>query len=72
VPGALVLQQRDAKFAELGTVRHPAAVAGSADYGRGGVRRALIVGDELWTVSTAGVMASDTARLTQRAWIPFT
>jgi hypothetical protein len=71
VPGALVLQQREAKFAELGMVRHPAPAAGSADYGRGGVRRALVVGDELWTVSAAGAMASDTARLTQQAWIPF-
>jgi uncharacterized secreted protein with C-terminal beta-propeller domain len=70
-PGALVLQQRDAKFAELGMVRHPASAASSVDYGRGGVRRALVVGDELWTVSAAGVMASDTARLTERAWIPF-
>jgi hypothetical protein len=70
-PGALVLQQRGAEFAELGMVRHPASAAGSADYGRGGVRRALVVGDELWTVSAAGVMASDTARLTEQAWIPF-
>lgn len=66
-PGALVLEQRDAGFAELGTVRHP-----DAGYeGRGAVRRALVVGDDLWTVSTAGVMVSDAKRLTQRAWIPF-
>jgi uncharacterized secreted protein with C-terminal beta-propeller domain len=68
-PGALVLDQRGQDFVELGTVRHP--VAGSDGYGRGGVRRALVVGDELWTVSAAGVMASDPDRLAERAWIPF-
>jgi hypothetical protein len=52
-------------------VRHPTAVAGSADHGRGGVRQALIADDQLWTVSTADVMATDTARFAQRAWIPF-
>ena len=68
-PGALVLKQRDAGFAELGTVRHPAT--GGDGYGRGAVRRALVVGDELWTVSAAGVMVSTADRLTERAWIPF-
>jgi hypothetical protein len=35
------------------------------------VRRTLVIGTELWTVSGAGVMVNDIDRLTQIAWLPF-
>ncbi len=35
-------------------------------------RRALVIGDELWTVSEAGMLVSDLDTLAQLAWLPFT
>ncbi|MCW2897975.1 MAG: hypothetical protein JWO67_240 [Streptosporangiaceae bacterium] len=45
----------------LGTVRQP----GSA------IRRSLVIGDTLWTMSDAGLRASGTRDLADRAWIGF-
>ncbi|MFD9738622.1 beta-propeller domain-containing protein [Umezawaea sp. NPDC059074] len=59
--GSLVLSLSDKGFSELGTVRHPS----------GTLRRALVIGDDLWTVSDAGVMATSGDRATQLAWVPF-
>lgn len=42
-------------------MRHPKAA----------IRRSLVVGDTLWTMSDAGLRASDMADLADRAWIPF-
>ncbi|MBM7813768.1 beta-propeller domain-containing protein [Saccharothrix algeriensis] len=64
--GVLVLRLRDNTFTEVGTVRHEAAPAHDP-----GVRRALVVGDDLWTVSAAGALVSRVDGLAQRAWVPF-
>lgn len=65
--GALVLRLAGNGFTEVGTVSHP------VDQYRydGAVRRAVVIGDELWTVSGAGALVSDLDKLGQRAWIPF-
>jgi hypothetical protein len=65
--GALVLRLTGNSFTEIGTVSHP------IDQYRydGAVRRAVVIGDELWTVSGAGALVSDLDKLTQRAWLPF-
>ncbi|MGH3342192.1 MAG: beta-propeller domain-containing protein [Carbonactinosporaceae bacterium] len=65
---ALVLALRGGTIAELGEVRHPAGA--SAAYGNP-VRRALVIGDTLWTLSAAGAMASDAGTLARLAWLPF-
>ncbi|WP_433263254.1 beta-propeller domain-containing protein [Actinosynnema sp. CS-041913] len=65
--GVLVLRLRDNTFTSLGTVQHTAAPAYDA-----GVRRALVIGDDLWTVSAAGVQATRIDGLAQQAWVPFT
>jgi hypothetical protein len=57
---ALVLRLDGAGLTEVGRVAHP----------NGMVQRSLVIGDELWTVSDAGVMVNELDRLTQRAWIP--
>ncbi|MEV0681775.1 beta-propeller domain-containing protein [Actinosynnema sp. NPDC050436] len=65
--GVLVLRLRDNTFTSLGTVRHAS--------GQGfdpGVRRALVVGDDLWTVSAGGLQATRIDGLAQQAWVPFT
>ncbi len=64
--GVLVLRLRDNTFTALGTVRHTAAPAHD-----GGVRRALVVGDDLWTVSAAGVQVTRIDGLAEQAWVPF-
>lgn len=59
---ALVLRLQGGSFVEVGRISHPSA---------GEMRRSLVIGDALWTVSTRGVMVNDLANLTQRAWVPF-
>lgn len=67
-PGALVLRLSGDSFTELGVISHP---VDPYRYPDGSVRRALVIGEELWTVSAAGAMATDLSRLGQLAWIPF-
>jgi hypothetical protein len=35
------------------------------------IRRSLVVGETLWTVSSAGALASDLGDLDEQAWVPF-
>lgn len=67
---ALVLRVGDDALTEVGTVTHPAS--GSDGRLPGDIRRSLVIDDVLWTVSAAGLMASDQATLRTLAWIPFT
>jgi uncharacterized secreted protein with C-terminal beta-propeller domain len=67
-PGALVLRLHGSTLTRLGIVRHP----GDADPGGGTIRRSLVVGDTLWTVSDAGAEAVSGTDLSARAWVPFT
>ena len=60
--GALVLRVKDGRLDHLGMVRHP---------GGSMIRRALVAGDTLWTVSDAGARAVSTADLAGQAWVPF-
>jgi hypothetical protein len=65
--GALVLKVGEGSFEQAGTLTHT-----SERYG--GVvlpRRALVIGDELWTVSEAGMLVSGLDSLSQLAWVPF-
>lgn len=63
---ALVLRVNGDRLTEAGTIAHPQARRGLAQ-----IRRSLVVGDTLWTVSARGVLASDLNTLRQRAWVPF-
>ncbi|HZB48568.1 MAG TPA: beta-propeller domain-containing protein, partial [Mycobacteriales bacterium] len=68
--GALVLRVGDGRLDPVGTVRHPGD--GPVGYPRAGViRRSLVVGDTLWTVSDRGARAVAVADLAERAWVPF-
>ncbi|GAB3475967.1 beta-propeller domain-containing protein [Amycolatopsis cihanbeyliensis] len=68
--GALVLRLGERGMTEVGTVRQPAE-SGSA--GDGVVRRAMVIGDRLWTVSSAGALVSEVGDggTNRVAWIPF-
>ena len=64
--GAVALRVGDSAFTELGTVTHPAS---------GPIRRSLVVGDTLWTVSDGGLAAdqlrSGASPLARVAWLPY-
>ena len=63
---ALALRVGDSAFTELGNVTHPAP---------GPIRRSLVIGDTLWTVSDSGLAAdelrSGAAPLARVAWLPY-
>jgi uncharacterized secreted protein with C-terminal beta-propeller domain len=65
--GAVALRVGDTAFTELGTVTHPAS---------GQIRRSLVIGDTLWTVSDGGLAAdevrSGATPLARVAWLPYT
>jgi hypothetical protein len=65
---AVVLHVGGNDLTELGTITYPATPTNP--YG-GQIRRSLIVGNALWTLSDAGVKANDMATLTPLAWVPF-
>jgi hypothetical protein len=52
-----------------GSIRNPAvATVGSYDTG---IERTLVIGDDLWTMSSSGLQASDLHTLAKQAWVPF-
>jgi hypothetical protein len=53
---------------EQGWISHPAA---GGDHWAAQVRRSIVVGDTLLTLSERGVHAADLATFSERAWIPF-
>ncbi|PRY42266.1 beta-propeller domain-containing protein [Umezawaea tangerina] len=59
--GSLVLRLSGNGFDEVGRVVHPT----------GTIRRALVIGDDLWTVSEGGALVSSGDRAAQLAWVPF-
>jgi uncharacterized secreted protein with C-terminal beta-propeller domain len=65
---AVVLRVGDQGFTALGRITHPATPANPAG---GQIRRSLIAGDALWTLSDAGLKACDADTLVPLAWVPF-
>ncbi len=67
--GVLVLHVGSGGFSPLGTLTQP--VDGQNLDGTP-IRRSLVIDHTLWTVSDAGLMASDLTTLQRTAWIPLT
>ncbi|GIF46932.1 hypothetical protein Afe04nite_14710 [Asanoa ferruginea] len=65
--GALALRLSGSRLEQLATVRHPTSTPW-----QGSIRRSLMVGGTLWTVSDGGMRATDTTSMRDAAWIPFT
>jgi hypothetical protein len=71
--GAVALRVGPGGIFQLGTITHEPSPAGDpseAPYPTA-IRRALVVGDALYTVSERGLKASDLVTLGDRAWVPF-
>ena len=69
--GALVLRIGDSGITETGFITQPDAANATGYPGYPPIERSLIIGRTLWTISTAGAMASDLATLRAQAWVPF-
>ena len=70
-PGALVLRIDDSGITETGFITQPDTASTTGYTGYTPIERSLIIGQTLWTISTAGAMASDITTLRQQAWVPF-
>jgi hypothetical protein len=62
--GALVLRLSGQGIQEVGFIQHPGMNYNSQ------IRRSLVINQTLWTLSDAGLMASDLGSLARTAWIP--
>ncbi|RZU51072.1 putative secreted protein with C-terminal beta-propeller domain [Krasilnikovia cinnamomea] len=63
---ALALRVTDGGLTEVGKIAQPQVVDGMAPT----VRRTLVVGDVLWTVSDFGLQASNLSTMDRLAWLP--
>jgi hypothetical protein len=66
---ALTLRVTDNGFAELGVISHPWP-RGERAFDRQAIRRSLVVGDVLWTVSAAGLQATSISSMDPVGWVP--
>lgn len=69
---AVVLKVGPDSLTEQGVITHPVPKQDDRNPMDPRVRRTLIVGDTLWTVSDNGLKASDPATLDEQGWVPFT
>ena len=58
---------RDTGISEVGRVSHMQ----DRDDWYAQIRRSIVIGDELYTVSSVGIMQSDLTTLAEEAWLPF-
>jgi hypothetical protein len=69
--GALILRIDDSGISEVGFVSQP--TDSQVGYPSAAmIERSLVIGQTLWTVSNAGIMATELTNLQQSTWIPFT
>ena len=69
--GAVVLRIAGDSLGEVGSLSHMRSGA-SFDYPADTtIRRSLVIGDTLWTLSSIGALASDIDDLDEQAWVPF-
>jgi hypothetical protein len=64
--GALVLRIAGTRIVRTGFISQP-----ESDPYTSPIERSLIIGQTLWTVSAAGLLASDLTSLREQAWLPF-
>jgi uncharacterized secreted protein with C-terminal beta-propeller domain len=65
---ALVVRVEGDTLAVLGTVRNPGGPSHGYDTG---IERTMVIGDQLWTMSSSGLRVSGLHSLDRQAWVPF-
>jgi hypothetical protein len=68
--GALVLRVSDRSIGEVSFVSHPNTTYPDRAYSPG-IRRSLVIGDTLWTVSDGGLMANDLNSIVRQSWLAY-
>ncbi len=70
---ALALRVGDGGITRAGTIEHPTPRRLNDEFvpADQGIRRSVVIGDDVWTISDLGVKVSDIETLADRAWIPF-
>jgi hypothetical protein len=66
---ALVVRVGPDRLTVVGTLRNP-AVTTAAGYDTG-IERTLVLGGDVWTMSSSGLLVSDLQDLHRRGWVPF-
>ena len=70
--GAVAVEVDATGLRQLGMVHHPGGEGEDGKYDwQAQIRRSLVVGDDLYTVSSAGLLQSEFASLTDGAWLAF-
>jgi uncharacterized secreted protein with C-terminal beta-propeller domain len=69
--GAVVLRADGDSLTEVGMLTHVRSDTTADQQADPTIRRSLVIGDTLWTLSPAGVLASDLDDLDELAWVPF-
>jgi uncharacterized secreted protein with C-terminal beta-propeller domain len=69
---AMALRVTDGGIEQAGLVVQPADATGERRGWTPGIRRSLVIGDVLWTVSEYGLQASRLTTLEQIGWVPST
>ncbi|HEX2361222.1 MAG TPA: beta-propeller domain-containing protein [Jiangellaceae bacterium] len=70
--GAVVVRIDGNSLSEVGSLTHVRSAAESQFAVDPTIRRSLVIGDTLWTLSPSGALASDLDDLDELAWVPFT
>lgn len=69
--GAVALRVTpNGELSNVGDIAHPGGEGDTWD-GRAQIRRSVVIGDSLFTISDKGIMKSDLATLDEQAWLDF-
>jgi hypothetical protein len=67
---ALVLRVEASGLTTLGLIGHP-GITQNYYQPYPGIERTIVIGNSIWTMSSAGLLASHLTTLKDQAWIPF-